>query len=468
MMKPAASTPNLTQAVEATRRQYHYTVDCDLRHKRSSPEEPSDDVFDISEEKEEVEERPRKRMRVLGETDSEDEGKEGLDGASDKDISKEEIEDNINRLTRLIEPLDKIRKDTSLFKDTLRRDPFNADFQPCVVKIEGNIQELYMQLVKCRSFYSFLLDAQRPVQAEWGYFGMLPPELLLKIFSFLDGKDLAIAQCTCTFFHKVGSDESLWKTICERLWSQDIALGQKPADKPWRWLFDCKTHIYKRGEVKNGSGTFMLEHSNVYEGEWKNDKRHGRGTGIMADGRRYDGEWEEDMRSGFGIFRWPTTCNRNGGDSYAGYWKDSKRHGPGVYTWVDGTKYDGQWKDGKREGTGTVIWPDGRRYDGEYKDGKMEGKGTFTWPDGSLYEGEYKAGRRHGFGTYTYRQAGGVYKGEWKGGNRDGWGTLEKANGDTYKGNWKDNQPNGWGVMSYANGQTTQKIWHPRELSMEP
>lgn len=68
----------------------------------------------------------------------------------------------------------------------------------------------------------------------------------------------------------------------------------------------------------------------MYEGEWKKDKRHGRGTGIMADGRRYDGEWEEDMRSGFGIFRWPTTCNRNGGDSYAGYWKDSKRHGPGT------------------------------------------------------------------------------------------------------------------------------------------
>jgi hypothetical protein len=441
MMKP---TSPLT-AVE--RRQYNYTVDCDLRHKRSSPEEP--DVFDVDEEKEEKErERPRKRLRVLGETDSEDEGKEGL--ASEKDISKEEIEDNINRLTRLIEPLDKIKKDTVLFKDFLRRDQFNTDFQPCVLKIESGIQELYMQL------------------AEWGYFGMLPPELLMKIFSFLDGKDLAIAQCTCTFFHKVGSDESLWKTICERNWAQDIALGQKPANKPWRWLFECKMHIYKRGEPKNGTGTFLLEHNNIYEGEWKQDKRHGRGTGIMADGRRYDGEWEEDMRSGFGIFRWPTTCNRNGGDSYAGYWKDSKRHGPGVYTWVDGTKYDGQWKDGKREGVGTVIWPDGRRYDGEYKDGKMEGRGTFTWPDGSLYEGEYKAGRRHGFGTYTYRQGGGVYKGEWKGGNRDGWGTLEKANGDTYKGNWKENQPNGWGVMTYHTGQTIQKIWHLRELSMEP
>lgn len=238
MMKPSASASNLSVPLVA--KQYHYTVDCDLRHKRSSPEDPSDDVFNVSEEKEEVEERPRKRMRVLGETDSEDEGKEGLDGTSEKDISKEEIEDNINRLTRLIEPLDKIKKDTSLFKDTLRRDHFNADFQPCVLKIENNIQELYMQLVKCRSFYSFLLDAQRPVQAEWGYFGMLPPELLLKIFSFLDGKDLAIAQCTCTFFRKVGSDESLWKTICESLWSQDIALGQKPANKPWRWLFDCK------------------------------------------------------------------------------------------------------------------------------------------------------------------------------------------------------------------------------------
>jgi hypothetical protein len=456
-MMMSTSAPSLTTNLE--RKQYHYTVDCDLRHKRASPEDP--DVFEVEEEKE----RPRKRLRVLGETDSEDD--EEKDVSREKDISKEEIEDNINRLTRLLEPLDSIKKNTALFKDFLRRDRF-TDFEPSVLKIESGIQELYLQLVKCRSFYSFLLDAQRPVQAEWGYFGMLPPELICRIFSFLDGKDLAIAQCTCTFFRKVGSDEALWRAICEKNWAQDIVLGQKPENRAWRWLFDCKMHVFKRNEVKSGCGVFLLEHNNIYEGEWKDNKRHGRGTGIMADGRRYDGEWEDDMRSGFGVFRWPTTCNRNGGDSYAGFWKDSKRHGPGVYTWVDGTKYDGQWRDGKREGVGTVIWPDGRRYDGEYKDGKMEGKGTFTWPDGSLYEGEYRAGRRHGFGTYTYQQGNGVYTGEWKGGNRDGLGTLERPNGDTYKGNWKDNQPCGWGVMTYENGQSIQKFWLSRELVLDP
>lgn len=246
-----AQQPPLT----VERKHYDYTVDCDERHKRPSPEEAAASGTGEGEGDEELKERPRKRLRVHpGETDSEDDdgGRiRPLAQAGDVDFDQDQggtmpkatIEDNIARLSRLIEPLEKIRHDTTAFGDLLHQQDtcFVNDFSPLVTKIGHGLDELHQQLAECRSFYTFLLHARRPVQAEWGYFGMLPPELLLKVFSFLEsGRDLAVAQCVCTFFHKVGSDSSLWKALCLLSWPQDIRLSQKPPHKSWRWLFDCK------------------------------------------------------------------------------------------------------------------------------------------------------------------------------------------------------------------------------------
>lgn len=252
---PAIPAPNAALAAMPPlleRRQYSYTISCDMRHKRPTPEESTDDV--IIEGNGEDNERPRKRLRVHpGETDSEDdetpnptdESTIPTQGSEDGSIlSRDAIEHNIERLARLIEPLEKIKRDTDHFGSILQHQHgscLNNDFGPLVAKIGSGIDELHRQLVGCRSFYTFLLHARRPVQAEWGYFGMLPSELVLKIFSFLEeGRDLAVLQCVCTLFHKVASDTSLWKALCMRHWAQDIALGQKPANRPWRWLFDCK------------------------------------------------------------------------------------------------------------------------------------------------------------------------------------------------------------------------------------
>ncbi len=63
--------------------------------------------------------------------------------------------------------------------------------------------------------------------------------------------------------------------------------------------------------MKNGRGSCVGEHGDVYEGEWKEGKRHGIGTAMMQDGRRYDGEWENDMRSGESVFIVFLQCIKN-------------------------------------------------------------------------------------------------------------------------------------------------------------
>lgn len=39
----------------------------------------------------------------------------------------------------------------------------------------------------------------------------------------------------------------------------------------------------------------------VYKGEWKNDKRCGFGVGERSDGLKYEGEWFNNRKCGYGI-----------------------------------------------------------------------------------------------------------------------------------------------------------------------
>lgn len=382
-------------------------------------------------------------------------------GVRREGMTRDEMKASAVSLHNLIEPLADLQRNVQEVGVSLRNHRFHYNLDLCklVTGIDRSVTELNDQILSRRRFLEFVLHLGRPVQTNLGYFGALPIELVLHIFGYLDGKDLLLNADVCSTFAALSNDAHLWKNIVERTWDLEGTYMQKPSHKSFKWLFECKKRVFKAGDMKNGKGSCGGEHGDMYEGEWKDNKRHGVGTGLMQDGRRYDGEWENDMRSGFGIFRWPINYAKNGGDLYAGNWKEDQRHGEGIYIWADGTKYEGQWKEGKREGFGSVVWPDGRRYEGEYKDGKMSGKGTFCWPDGSVYVGEYKDGKRHGEGTYTYStMMGGVYTGQWRNGMRDGWGKLVKNDGEMYQGVWKFNCPFG-GVLTKKDGTVIEKFW---------
>ena len=66
-------------------------------------------------------------------------------------------------------------------------------------------------------------------------------ELIYVVFSFLDGKELMILGQVCSLLYEIAQDESLWKGLAERLWPTSIALGQKPENRSWKWLYKAKT-----------------------------------------------------------------------------------------------------------------------------------------------------------------------------------------------------------------------------------
>jgi hypothetical protein len=106
----------------------------------------------------------------------------------------------------------------------------------------------------------------------------------------------------------------------------------------------------------------------------KNGKKHGKGKMVyVEDATHYAGE------------------------VYEGEWKDDKRDGNGKYTWPDGDVYVGEYKDGKRNGKGKYTVNSGSNkgdvYDGEFKDNNPNGYGEWTKSDGSVYhEGIWKDG----------------------------------------------------------------------------
>jgi hypothetical protein len=106
---------------------------------------------------------------------------------------------------------------------------------------------------------------------------------------------------------------------------------------------------YERKTVKYADGT--------YTGEYKHGERHGRGRFSWAkEGDIYDGEWRDDKRAGEGIYTAPN------GYKYAGNFLDGQQHGQGKATYSDGGYYEGQWAHGRETGgwlslsDGTKVW----------------------------------------------------------------------------------------------------------------
>ena len=171
-----------------------------------------------------------------------------------------------------------------------------------------------------------------------------------------------------------------------------------------------RSHIGYDGErnelgEKHGLGTYRYDDSDIYIGEYKNDKMHGRGTYMVGNGSVYVGEYEDDKKNGYG-----------------------------TYTFANGNVYEGTWKNDK-----------------------MHGYGTYTFASGNVYTGEYINGKKNGYGTFTNVSNGNVYEGLWKDGLKNGMGKTNYGNGDIHIGQYKDGNINGQGKFIHAFDKTTSE-----------
>ena len=119
--------------------------------------------------------------------------------------------------------------------------------------------------------------------------------------------------------------------------------------------------------------TFLFpDNGDLYEGEWKNNKKHGAGRYKFSNGDVYEGEF----KAGF-------------------------KHGKGVYRYSNGERYEGDFVNNVISGTGKYDYNGGAKYSGEFKANAKHGHGVFTYPDGATHEGTWVFGEAKGHGRYS-------------------------------------------------------------------
>jgi hypothetical protein len=253
-----------------------------------------------------------------------------------------------------------------------------------------------------------------------------------------------------------------------------------------------------RDGLPHGHGKAQYANGDVYEGEWKFERRDGVGICWYFSGEVYEGEWKADKREGTGTATYVT------GDSYEGDWRFGKREGHGRAQYASRDGYEGQWKADKKQGFGTFWSASGEVYEGQWLTGTYEGRGTYLYassdvrdfhiqallshPDASprccldlstkvvrrtsvhamparascppceqVYEGGYRAGKREGHGVYMYA-GGDVYEGEYMAGKMEGRGTYRLADGTAEVGRYFAGSDVGEGARWSADRKTAYRL----------
>jgi hypothetical protein len=128
-------------------------------------------------------------------------------------------------------------------------------------------------------------------------------------------------------------------------------------------------------DQRHGRGRLEFQSGNVYEGDFKNDKRHGRGSFVqlmnlvMSEGRStagtYNGDWVDDIMEGSGVYRFTT------GDVYEGHLHHGEISGQGKMTYVDGSTFEGKWHYGRWSGRGVAVDAHGIQTEGMWKNSEL-------------------------------------------------------------------------------------------------
>eukprot|EP01089_Gocevia_fonbrunei_P021729 TRINITY_DN8543_c0_g1_i1.p1 TRINITY_DN8543_c0_g1~~TRINITY_DN8543_c0_g1_i1.p1 ORF type:complete len:479 (-),score=127.52 TRINITY_DN8543_c0_g1_i1:183-1619(-) len=136
----------------------------------------------------------------------------------------------------------------------------------------------------------------------------------------------------------------------------------------------------------------------------------------------------------------------------------TKVTGVGKYIWDTNASYEGEWKDGAPNGMGMKYWEEQEYYVGSWISGKMNGYGFYSWEDGASYSGYWRDGFHEGEGIYIWAD-GNKYEGGWKRSTRNGWGVRTWIDGDIFSGEWVDGKRTGKGTYAWPNGSKYVGDW---------
>ena len=154
------------------------------------------------------------------------------------------------------------------------------------------------------------------------------------------------------------------------------------------WTFSC--NCYYKGEVSSsgkrwGKG-IEVSKDQIYQGNWRNNKRSGQGKLVHANGSVYEGNWVKDSREGFGSLAAADY-------KYFGNWKRNAPEGLG--TEVSKTEvYTGNFLKGHKHGRGKLV-SENYLYIGDFEKDAIQGKGVLVWKNSKVYVGRFLGGSVH-------------------------------------------------------------------------
>jgi WD40 repeat protein len=137
-------------------------------------------------------------------------GKEGQEPATRKRRWGDELTDKVKTIESEIKNLNQLAASHSV-------SSYLADLLNQFDRISGEVKHRLQELNNLEAFLKVHMGSACST-VNCSYFSVLPPELNLHILTFLNAKDLASVALVNREWHRLASDEALWKGLCDKRW----------------------------------------------------------------------------------------------------------------------------------------------------------------------------------------------------------------------------------------------------------
>ena len=207
---------------------------------------------------------------------------------------------------------------------------------------------------------------------------------------------------------------------------------------------------FNENNEKDGIGKMIIMNEKdekiIYHGIWVKNQLIKGIIYYPNINAKYKGEIKKFVKNGKGIYTSET-------EIYEGNWNDDKKDGEGLLKFKEGIIYKGSFKNDKLNGKGEMKWPNNTYYVGEFSNNLFDGNGYLKGSNGNTYKGNFRKGVYNGEGEFKWVKGikTAVYKGNYSWGKKDGKGQLSFENGNSYTGCWESGLPIGEGIFETKN-----------------
>ena len=153
---------------------------------------------------------------------------------------------------------------------------------------------------------------------------------------------------------------------------------------------DGRTYTGKfKNNKREGYGKLLRPDGTQFIGNYKNDLQEGFGTNINKEGKELKALFNKGKAlKGKAImyFNEPNFNLMDFSEVYEGDFRDNIREGYGKFTMSNGDRYEGEFQNDSYNGKGKYYWQNGNIYEGGFKNYKKEGRGKLTFFNGIIMD----------------------------------------------------------------------------------